>query len=139
LSIKIVLSGYIKNKNNGLKCNYSKEIGCLIMTETANVKKMLGARIQKIRKSMKMTQEQLAERIGIEPQNVSRIEIGKNYPTPDNLAKIAAALGVEVFELFVFGEEKSVNVMRKFVISELNRNSKLTKLLFNFCKAINQP
>ncbi len=130
--------GYIKNKINGLKCNYNNKIGYLIMAETTNIKKMLGARIQRIRKSMKMTQEQLAEQIGIEPQNVSRIEIGKNYPTPENLAKIAAALGVDVFELFVFGEEKSVAAMRKFVISELNRNAKLTKLMFNFCKAINQ-
>ncbi len=108
------------------------------MTETANIKKMLGARIQQIRKSLKMTQEQLAEQIGIEPQNVSRIEIGKNYPTPENLAKIAAALSVDVFELFVFGEEKSIDAMRKFVISELNRNSELTKIIFNFCKAIKQ-
>ena len=101
------------------------------MADTVDIKKILGARIQYIRKSLKMTQEQLAERIGIEPQNVSRIEIGKNYPAPDNLTKIAAALGVEVYELFVFGEEKSVPAMKKFVISELNRSNKTVKLVFN--------
>ena len=106
------------------------------MSDAIGIKKLLGARIQRIRKSLKMTQEQLAEQVGMEPQNISRIEIGRNYPTPENLAKIAQTLGVEVFELFVFGEEKSTDVMRKFVISELNRDSELTKILFKFCKAM---
>jgi len=106
------------------------------MTETVNIKKLLGARIQEIRKSLKMTQEQLAERIGIEPQNISMIETGRNYPSPENLAKIAKALGVDIFELFIFGERENLTIMREFVISELNRSSKMTKLLFNFCKAV---
>lgn len=106
------------------------------MAETVNVKKMLGARIQEIRKSLKMTQEQLAERIGMEPQNISMIETGKNYPTPENLAKIAKTLGVDIFELFLFGERENLTIMREFVISELNRSSRMTRLLFNFCKAV---
>ncbi len=106
------------------------------MAKPVNIKKSLGAKIQQIRKSLKMTQDQLAEQVGMEPQNISMIETGRNYPTPENLAKIAQSLGVEVFELFVFGEEKSTDVMRKFVISELNRDSELTKILFNFCKAM---
>ena len=106
------------------------------MAKPVNIKKSLGAKIQQIRKSLKMTQDQLAEQVGMEPQNISMIETGRNYPTPENLAKIAQSLGVEVFEIFVFGEEKSTDVMRKFVISELNRDSELTKILFNFCKAM---
>ena len=121
-----------------LKYKYINKKWIICMADTVDIKKILGARIQYIRKSLKMTQEQLAERIGIEPQYVSRIEIGKNYPAPDNLTKIAAALGVEVYELFVFGEEKSVPAMKKFVISELNRSNKTVKLVFNFCKAISQ-
>ena len=108
------------------------------MAEKKKKKKMLGARIQGIRKSLKLTQEQLAERIGMEPQNVSMIETGRNYPTPENLAKIAQTLGVDVFELFIFGEQKSLAAMRKFIISEVNRSSKTTKILFNFCRSINQ-
>lgn len=106
------------------------------MAKAVNVKKMLGARIQEIRKSLKMTQEQLGEQIGMEPQNVSMIETGRNYPTPENLAKIAQALGVDIFELFIFGERESLSTMREFVISELNRSNRMTELLFNFCKAV---
>ncbi len=106
------------------------------MAKAVNVKKMLGARIQEIRKSLKMTQEQLGEQIGIEPQNVSMIETGRNYPTPENLAKIAQALGVDIFELFIFGERENLSTMREFVISELNRSSRMTELLFNFCKTV---
>ena len=53
------------------------------------VKKLLGKRIAEIRKSKKMQQEDLAEIIGIEPNNLSKIETGKNYPNPENLAKMA--------------------------------------------------
>ncbi len=85
-----------------------------------------------------MTQDQLAEQVGMEPQNISMIETGRNYPTPENLAKIAQSLGVDVFELFVFGEQKAIDAMRQFVISELNRDNDMTKLLFNFCRAIKE-
>ena len=57
------------------------------MTEPVNVKKLLGNRIKEIRKERKITQEKLAELIDIEPNNVSKIENGKNYPSAENLAK----------------------------------------------------
>ena len=69
-----------------------------------NLKHSLGKRIQEIRKSKRLTQEQFAELIGMDPKNVSKIENGKNYPTAENLNAIANALGVDVYELFVFNE-----------------------------------
>lgn len=61
-----------------------------------NIKKRLGRRIQELRKSNKLTQEQLAEKIEIGTSNISYIETGKFYPTPDTLSKIAKALNVEI-------------------------------------------
>ncbi|MBR2430524.1 helix-turn-helix transcriptional regulator [bacterium] len=41
------------------------------------MKKLLGKRIRELRKARKITQEQLAEKLGIGPANISYIENGK--------------------------------------------------------------
>ncbi len=68
------------------------------------LKQDLGQKIQKLRKEKKITQEHLAELVGIDPKNISRIENGNNYPTAENLTSIAKALEVEIYELFVFND-----------------------------------
>ncbi len=64
-------------------------------------KKIVGRRIQDYRKAKKLTQETLAELVGIDTISLSKIETGRNYPTAENLEKIAGFLGVELYELFV--------------------------------------
>ena len=68
----------------------------------ANTKELLGARIREIRKARGLTQEQLAEKVDIEQKHVSRIEVGKNYPTIDRLEKMAVALDVPLASFFEF-------------------------------------
>ena len=68
----------------------------------ADLKKKLGARIQEIRKSKKMTQEKLAELINLETPNLSNIERGKKFMTADTLEKIIRVLNVKEKELFDF-------------------------------------
>ena len=49
------------------------------------LKKELGKNIQKYRKLNKITQEKLAEAVGLEINSISSIETGKYFPSPDNL------------------------------------------------------
>lgn len=49
----------------------------------------------------KFTQETLAEKIGVSSQNINNIEGKRRFPRTDTLVKIADALGVEVYQLFV--------------------------------------
>lgn len=63
---------------------------------------MLGARIRELRKHKGLTQEQLAEALGIDQKHMSRIELGKSYPSLDRLVKIADALKVALPNLFEF-------------------------------------
>jgi transcriptional regulator with XRE-family HTH domain len=65
-------------------------------------KEVLGARIKEMRKFCGLSQQQLAEKIGVEPRHMSRIEVGKNYPTIDRLEKIAEALNVPLKDFFDF-------------------------------------
>jgi transcriptional regulator with XRE-family HTH domain len=65
-------------------------------------KELLGARIKELRKVRNMSQEELAEMIGVEPRHMSRIEVGKSYPTLDRLERIANALNVPIKDFFDF-------------------------------------
>ena len=60
-----------------------------------NLKIKLGKRIQSLRKSQGITQENFSEILGLDISSLSKIETGRNYPSPENLEKIAAALNVE--------------------------------------------
>lgn len=65
-------------------------------------KELLGARIKELRKARGLSQEELAEKIGVEPSHMSRLEIGKSYPSIDRLEKIAITLNVPLKDFFEF-------------------------------------
>ena len=70
------------------------------------LKEKLGARIQEIRKLQNLTQERLAEKIGLDTPNLSNIERGKRFLSAETLEKIVKALNITEKELFDFGYEK---------------------------------
>lgn len=92
-----------------------------------NNKKLLGSRIKEIRKSKKLTQEQLSEMIGIETSSLSGIESGRFYPSLHVLEKIAAVFDVELIEFFRF---TSVNFPENLdeeiieIVSKLDKHNK---------------
>lgn len=102
-----------------------------------NIKLLLGKRIKELRKELRYSQEQLAELIGIEPNNLSRIENGKNYPTPENLSKIASALNVTPDILFSFNHHKNYDEIKKILISILE-DEKIGRLLYKFYISLKQ-
>ena len=67
-----------------------------------NIKTLLGKRIKELRQKRRYTQEKLAEMANIEIPSLSNIENGKNYPNHETLYKLATALNVRPFELFIF-------------------------------------
>jgi len=70
-----------------------KEIIRLTVKASVNDRKRIGLRIKNLRKEQGLTQFQLAEKAGLEQQNLSRIERGKNSTGQDILSTIATALG----------------------------------------------
>lgn len=81
-----------------------------------NKKLCLGRRIREIRKSKKISQEQLAEMISLEPPSICNIERGKNYPTLQNLERIVEILGTTFTEIFDYEHQKS----NEELIEEIN-------------------
>ena len=62
---------------------------------------LLGVRIAEIRKSRKWTQSQLAERLDVEPETISRFERGATVPSLHTLEKLAQTLRVSIGDLLV--------------------------------------
>ena len=72
----------------------------------AGFETQLGRRVAVLREEAKLTQEQLAAKIGIAPIVVSRLERGANLPSMVRIAEIADVLGVELRDLFTFDDGK---------------------------------
>lgn len=93
-------------------------------------KKLLGQRIKYFRKSKKLTQEQLAELVGMEPNSISIIESGRNFPTLNSLEKIAKALDIELNILFRYSRTQTNSEIIDNINFELTKlsNEKLEKV-----------
>lgn len=59
----------------------------------------LGRNLAGYRKALGLTQEQLAQRLGVEPETISRFERGATAPSLATLEKIAALLQVRISDL----------------------------------------
>lgn len=101
-------------------------------------KKLLGRRIKELRKLRKLSQERLSEGVGIDPKHLSRIEVGRGFPSLDTLEKIAMVLKVEMKDFFEF-DSKETN--RKDLKETINKLLKETdedrlKLIAKVVKAV---
>lgn len=85
----------------------------------SEIKKLLGRRIQEIRKSKKIKQEELAELINIAPRNMSNIETGRCFPSPENIEKIANVLGVKIKDLFDFDHQQDDEDLFDGIVSRI--------------------
>lgn len=71
------------------------------MNKDTNIKKVLGKRIQKIRRLKGFTQEQLAEMVGLSSNYISDIECGKSYVRIDKLIRIINGLQCSANDIFI--------------------------------------
>ena len=69
----------------------------------------IGTFLKLLRKEKNLTQEQLAERLGVSNRTVSRWENGNNMPDISLLSEIAEFYDVSIPEL-IYGERKSENM-----------------------------
>jgi len=66
------------------------------------LKHAFGRKLRQIRKEQNLTQEALAELVGIHPRQVSKIETGEHFPATSTIENICIELSVPVKELFNF-------------------------------------
>ena len=105
-----------------------------VMTEQ-QLHETLSQNIKKYRKG-KYTQEQLAEKIGVSAQNINDIEGKRRWPRESTLIKIADALEIEVYQLFI------PNYFSNIQIDATDENEKIRatiqqRLVSDFRKSMN--
>ena len=77
---------------------------------------MLGANIAERRKKLGWTQAELAERIGVDTETVSRFERGSNLPSLQRLEKLANALTMPLYRLVAASSPRSDD--QSYIITE---------------------
>ena len=134
LTFNINLSSIINIKRDFIRHLYILKLN---IGDIMNSLKLFGKRLKELRKLNKLTQEQLAELIGLDPKQICRIENGACFTTFETLQKIADTLNIEIFELFHNEHKKT----RDALIKEMEQIFKNTsdeniELIYKLVKAI---
>ena len=104
--------------------------------EEAN--KLFGMRLKELRQSTGFSQDQLAESADISSKYVSRIEMGKQFPSIDKLVSLSNALNIELKDLFEFDHLKGDGKELKKSLNDLleEADEEKLRLIFKIGKAI---
>lgn len=101
-----------------------------------NIKRLLGKRLQEIRKIKKLTQEQVAEFVEIETSSISNIENGKYYPSAENLDKILKILDVAPSDIFTFESHAPKDELIQEMTNAMQEDEKLARLMYKFYSSV---
>lgn len=103
-----------------------------------STKELLGSRVKELRKIRKLSQEELSEKVDIDPKHLSRIEVGRGFPSLDTLEKLADALNIELKDFFEFPHEVGSPKELKQTLEGLTKEAdeKKLQLLVKVARAI---
>lgn len=93
-------------------------------------KKVLGKKLRDYRKIKKYTQFQLAEKVGLNEKQISRIEAGINYPTYTTFAKLIDVLGINILEFFD-AKDIEINKTEQELISIIKESGELELKIYS--------
>ena len=66
-------------------------------------------RLRELRAKYRMSQEELARRVGVTRQTIIAIENGKYLPSLKLAFKIARVFGMKIEDIFIYNEEEDSN------------------------------
>jgi len=84
-----------------------------------NDKELLGKRIKELRKQKEYTQDYLAEKLKIEPRQLSKLETGKHYPSFETIVYLLKTFNITFEELMSCKHLKSDDELRKHLIEDI--------------------
>lgn len=98
----------LSSRKSRLKARF-KLVDCLLlaidngsMAKLSGTRSELGKKIQKLRRSLGYSQEELAEAVKISRTHMGHIEQGRKTPSLKVLEKLSRALKVSISEIFTF-------------------------------------
>ena len=83
---------------------------------------IFSSNVKAFRKKNLMTQEKLAEKVDMSVQAIIFFEGKRRFPSPDSLVKIATALNVEVYQLFVPQDKILIDVEKDAEIEKVRKD-----------------
>ena len=101
-----------------------------------NNKELLGKRIKELIKKKGISQEKLAEMVGIEPTALSNIVTGRNYPLFTTLEKIISILDVSFSDVFKFEHHNDDVNLQAQIIKILEKNPERMKDFYRIAIAL---
>jgi len=87
-------------------------------------RKLLARNMKKYRQILGISQIALAEKVGCSTTLIGNIEIGKRFPSADNINRIASALEIKVADLFSEDPESM-----KIMASKRDLKNRLVELI----------
>jgi len=89
--------------------------------------------LKDFRKSRKLSQARLAEICNSSQAYIAEIEVGKKFPSPEMIEKIASVLGVESYCLFQNNFKEDIRILNPLQKQEIiNKITNATKKIINF-------
>jgi transcriptional regulator with XRE-family HTH domain len=79
--------------------------------------------MREYRRKSGLTQEKLAEMVNVSTHHIGMIELTRNFPTFDLIERIAKALDIEIYELFVdsASPREELDKLRQDIVSEIKQ------------------
>ena len=103
------------------------------MSENTFLKEM-GQRIMTRRKSLRLTQDELADKMDVSTQMISNLELGKKAIRPENLAKVCDVLDVSADYVLTGSKKKNeqVNLIIKRLMELSETELKIISSMINY-------
>jgi len=98
----------------------------------------LGERIKQRRQALKITQQELAQSLGMTPQHISAIEQDKGAPSIALLLKLAEELGVSI-DYLVSGKEGVITDIIPAIKANKRLNLKAKRALIALVEELSEP
>ena len=103
------------------------------MGESVFLKEM-GQRIMTRSKSLRLTQEELAEKIDVSTQMISNLELGKKAIRPENLAEVCRVLDISADYILtgVNTNNQEINIIAEKLIKLSNKEFEIVSDLIDY-------
>ncbi len=95
-----------------------------------SIKNLFGKRIKELRKERSLTQEKLAELIGIDTRNLIKIENGETFPRVNTLDKLIEVFDITPDEILKTEHLKDTEILKNKIIDKLNSDEKLVRMIY---------
>ena len=103
-----------------------------------SLRDILAYNLKENRKKCGLSQAKLAEKANITTQYLAMIEVSRKFPTPEMLDRLAGALEIETFKLFIVkpSPENAMEWLHDTLVSNIERvvSEAVEKAVVSSCK-----